>query len=324
MTVSRWAPAIMLLPLLAGCSSSTDETVQVQDQAWTQAMDAGENALALERYPVAERSYREAARLALRRNDPAAISDAAYNLAVTQLAAGNATGALTTVAQARATLRIRAGEEAGPPGALPGAASTRQSTQTMAGPDLSGFDLISAAAYMRLNRLPQAGDSALRASQSPQQDIALRGSFLRGLVAAQTGQQDILQETIRQLAAVKPPRTAVLEGDQAELEALAVLRTEPQTAMARAARSADLRRQTGDYHAMAQALTVEARAARFAGQSDKASRLLAQAAQSLGARNSNGGDATDPQAAADMKAAGLSVPLQPFDIKDTSGEKTQQ
>ncbi len=326
--------SVILLPLwtgLSGCGGATrDETVQDQDTAWTQAMDAGREALAIERYSVAEREYQEAARLALRRDDPSAIDDAAYNLAVTQLAAGEAAQALITVQQARETLKMRAGQSASVPGGIPGSSASvspakspttgTTSGGTASGPDAGGLDLVASAALYRLGRLDEAAPLAGQASLSGQTDIALRGSFIAGLIAAGRNDSMTLNASIRKLATVRPPQSAVLRGDLAELKALASLNTDPAAAMTLAASSVDLRRETGDYRAMARALSVEAQAARAAGQGAKASALLAQAAQSLGARG--GGNGTDPLANRYMSDAQLSVPLQPFDIKDVSHDST--
>lgn len=322
--------SVMLLPLwtgLSGCSGAAkDDTVQEQDTAYTQAMDGGRQALAIERYSVAEREYREAVHLALRRDDPSAIGDAAYDLAVTQLAAGDATQALVTVQQARDTLRMRVGQTAIVPGGLPGSSASVTAGKTSTSgktvnPDSGALDLVSAAALYRLGRLDEAAGPARQASLSDQTDIALRGSFIAGLVAAGRNDSATLNAGIHALAAVKPPQSAVLRGDLAELQALAILNTNPASAMDFAASSVDLRRETGDYRAMARALSVEARAAQAAGQGARASALLAQAAQSLGARG--GGDGTpDPLATRYMRDAQLSVPLQPFDIREVSHDST--
>nr|WP_242011796.1 hypothetical protein [Acetobacter oeni] len=312
---------------MSACSGSTkDETVQDQDTAYTQAMDAGRQALAIERYSVAEREYREAARLALRRDDPSAIGDAAYDLAVTQLAAGEPQKALVTVQQARDTLSMRAGQTTTVPGGLPQTPTSTTSvskpgTGGTTAPDTGGLDLVASAALYRLGQLDDAATYAAKATQSAQTDIARRGAFIAGLIASVRGDSTSLTASIQTLAAVRPPQSAVLRGDLAELQALASLSTDPAHAMALAANSVDLRRETGDYRAMARALSVEARAAQATGQGAKASALLAQAAQSLGARG--GGDGTaDPLATRYMRDAQLSVPLQPFDIKDVSHDST--
>lgn len=302
--------------LLAGCSAAQkDETLLDQDAAYEQAIDAGSQALALERFAVAERQYRETARLALRRDDPAAIHDAAYDLAVTQLAAGEADKALDTTQIARQTLRVRQDTDHPVVGGLPTGSAPRAVPH-----DMGDLDLAAAAALYRLGRFDEAARMAAAATRSSDQDVARRGIFLAGLVAAQQPDNATLSRSITALAAVPPPHSAVLNADLAELRALAVLGASPGQAMGFAATSAELRRQTGEYRAMARALALEGRAAQAAGQTAQASELFARAAQSEGARNNT--DAT-PDALADryMMDAGPGFTLRPFQVKDTSDDK---
>ena len=312
----RRSLALTACIFLSSCGGSTqDETIQTQDSAYQQSMDAGSQAFALERYSVAERSYREAARLALRRDDAGAIGDASYNLAVTQLAAGNPTDALATVQNARNALMMRQGREASAvEGALP------KTTQGDEGLSIShgSLNLVAAAADYRLNRLPAAAEDARLAAASPEADIALRGAFIRGLVAAKQSDGGTLSAAISQLQSAKPPHSAVQQADLAELQARQVLPTQPQRAIEFAANTVVLRRNTGDYHAMARALALEGQAARATGQEARAKSLFAQASQSLGA---NGGSDVKPGTEARdlMNESGRLAPIQPF----TSQESTQ-
>ncbi|NHN87505.1 outer membrane protein assembly factor BamD [Acetobacter conturbans] len=307
--------AILSLLALSGCSGSgPDETIQDQDTAYQQAMDTGSQALAIERYTVAERSYREAARLALRRDDASAIGDASYNLAVTQLAANEAPAALETVRNARNALAMRHGEEASAQtGGLPKTTHGGSAVNT----DTGALDLVAAAAEYRLGQLPQAEQEAHLASQAPDTDIALRGAFVSGLVASRQGNGVTLNAAINMLQTAKLPHSAAQQGDLAELQALQALAGNPTQAMEFASTAVKLRRETGDYQAMARALALEAQAARAAGQGTRASALFAQAAQSIGA-TAGTDDKPAPEASRYMNESNLLAPVQPFKAKDTT------
>lgn len=307
--------ALLLCTVLSGCSGVTkDETVQDQDLAYQQSMDAGRQALAIERYSVAERSYREATRLALRRDDVGAISDAAYNLAVTQLAADHASDALQTVQNARSALAMRQGGEAhAATGGLPQSSHGAGTVESGA----SALSLVAAASAFRLNDLGTAARESRIATQSPDTDVALRGAFVSGLVAARQNDTTTLMAAIGTLQAAKPPQSAVQKGDLAELQACYSLNSNPQKAMSHAADAVSLRRETGDYRAMARALALEAQAARQAGQGSRANELLVQAAQSLGARAGTDTEA-DPLAAQYMREAGSLARIQPFKAGETT------
>ncbi|WP_291364962.1 hypothetical protein [Acetobacter sp. UBA5411] len=307
--------ALLLCTTLSGCAGSTkDETVQDQDVAYQQAMDAGSQALAIERYSVAEKSYREAMRLALRRDDVGAIGDASYNLAVTQLAADEPSDALQTVQNARSALAMRQGSEAhAEAGGLPQSSHGAETVESGS----SALSLVAAASAFRLNDLGTAAREARVATQSPDTDVALRGAFVQGLVAARQHDSATLMSAIGTIQSAKPPQSAVQKGDLAELQACYSLNSNPQQAMSHAADAVSLRRETGDYRAMARALALEAQAARQAGQGQRANALLAQAAQSLGARAGTDAD-TDPLAAQYMREAGSMAPIQPFKARETT------
>lgn len=305
--------ALLVCVALSGCGGAPDETVQDQDIAYQQAMDAGSQAFGIERYTVAERSYREAARLALRRNDAGAIGDSAYNLAVTQLSAGRPADALRTVQTARAALLMRSGQEAlAGNGGLPNTPHHEDVAET--GGD--ALTLIAAAAEYRLGQDAAAAREARLASRSSERDIALRGAFLSGLIAARDNDPVVLAGAIGLLQASKLPLSAAQSADLAELQALQAMATDPAGALSLSAKVVSLRRETGDYGAMARALALEADAARKMGQTARANDLLAQAAQSLGARA--GTDSRpDTQAETYMREAGFPGPIQPFRAKET-------
>ncbi|MCH4090441.1 hypothetical protein [Acetobacter sp.] len=313
-TVSLTA-ALLLCTVLSGCAgASKDETVQDQDMAYQQAMDAGSQALAIERYAVAEKAYREATRLALRRDDVGALGDASYNLAVTQLAADEPSDALQTVQNARTALIMRQGSEAhARTGGLPQSSHGAETVESGTG----ALSLVAAASAFRLNDLGNAAREARVATQSPDTDVALRGAFVQGLVAARQHDMATLTTAIGQIQSARRPQSAVQQGDLAELQASYALNGNPQQAMSHAADAVSLRRETGDYRAMARALALEAQAARQAGQGRRADALLAQAAQSLGARAGTDTD-TDPLAAQYMREAGSMAPIQPFKVRETT------
>ncbi|WP_086643314.1 hypothetical protein [Acetobacter sp. DsW_063] len=308
--------ALFLTSSLLGCGGAQpDDTVKQQNDEYVQAMDSGQNALAIERYSVAEQQYRMATRLAVRHDDAAAIADASFNLAVTQLAAGEPENALATVREAREALSLRASSDAVTPG---------RGTRGKAGvtrPDTGGLNLVSAAALYRLRRYDEAARSAAQARTSSIHDVALRAAFLGGLIASDRGDIRTLAASIQTLASAPRPHTAVLKGDLAELRARASLSSSPSEAMSLAAESVASRQSTGEYRAMARALVVEAHAARAAGHNDVAASLLARAAQSVAAR-SDGAQAPDGLALQLSQEAAIPFALEPFDAKKMTDDIT--
>ncbi|WP_254454637.1 hypothetical protein [Acetobacter estunensis] len=301
--------ALPLCAALAGCSGggNQDQGVQVRNAAWQQAMDAGQQALAIGRYSVAEREYREASRLALRDDDPQGIADSSYNLAVTQLSADKPTDALETVQNARAALEIRS------VGIQAQTAGTEQKTAAMG---TSALDLVAAGAYSRLGRLAEAADMARRAEQSTETDINQRATFIAGIVAARRSDSATLAASLQSLSSLPQPHSLDVQGDVAALQALTLLHTDPARAQELAAQAVELRRKNGDDRAMIHAMALEAQAAKAAGHPDVASALLARAAQGQAARSATTGQ-NDPLAIQYMNEAGLSLPLQPFAVKET-------
>ena len=131
------------------------------------------------------------------------------------------------------------------------------------GYDLAVLDLVEAAALYRLGDKRQADREAARVEESEDKVAAARASFLRGLIADETGNEAGLKMAMARLA---QPASSEQRADADELAARWDLRQGAFTqAEAEAERSADLRRTTMDYHGLARALAVGAAAAARAG-----------------------------------------------------------
>lgn len=247
----------LLAPLtLAACGGAQEAPTARDDAQWDQAMTAGKSAFDLGRYSVAISQYRRAASLALLRDDGVAASEAGYDLAVAQLAAGQPQDALQTLQAARQ------------------AAAARGDTHT------ASFDLVQAAAFYRLHNTAQSIDAAERAVGDSDQALAGRAALIMGLAADDAGDSAALQRANTVLQGFKKPLTRSVQAGQAEIAARVALSSTPATALSLAKHAADLWRDDASYRDMSRALALSGTAASRMGDTAQAKSLWARAAQS--------------------------------------------
>jgi tetratricopeptide (TPR) repeat protein len=216
--------------LVACGGGNTAETPPPRDIKLDQATNAGSQALSMDFPDVAVRQYKVALARAYERDDPAAISDVAYNLALALLRVGDPKGAVATVRAAQAELDRRH---------IPVAAE---------------LSLVQAAAAYRVGDFAGAVTAAQQALDRPASDpdTAPRAWFIRGLVAANQGDRAALAQAI---AALRPSKSADLEADRLELQGRsALLDDRPAQALTAFDQSAANRQQSLDYRGMARTL----------------------------------------------------------------------
>jgi len=254
--VVRRAAVVAALLALGACGGGVHEPA---DPALSQAMQVGGDAAAQDHPDEAMRQYRRAFTLALAHDTAPGLGDAAYNLAVMQLASGQPADALATLDTASAALRLR--------GRTPDAA----------------FDLLQGAALHRLGRDNDA-IAHLRVAMA-QPALLPRASLILARIGDANGRPDLVAEA---RAALPPPRRKAADAaaaDVMEVRALdALARGDVGTAGTLAQGLVDLRRSLRDYAAMTRALALGARAAeRTDPQAARALWLRAsQAAQAQG------------------------------------------
>ncbi|MBV8523429.1 MAG: hypothetical protein JOY71_15115 [Acetobacteraceae bacterium] len=155
-----------------------------------------------------------------------------YNIAVAQSRAGQPDAALETARSLRAELARR------------GASSF---------PEL---DLVEATALYRTGKKAQADAVAARVQTSGDADAASRASFLRGLIADDTGDVQGLKAARRALGTAA---SGEQQADAAELDARLLLRTgNAAAAKVQAESTAEKRRELLDYRRVARALALAA------------------------------------------------------------------
>jgi hypothetical protein len=252
----RWT---ILLPLLvAGCGGSApDPTAALTDETLQRETNAGRLAYELERDEEAVTQYRAALTRAQARDDIETIGDTGYNLTVAELRANEPDRALADARATRSALERR--------GARP----------------FPALLLAEATALYRTGAVAEADRAAQPIQRAADADAAARATFLRGLIAAERGDQAGLAAAADALNAAKTPP---LEADFAELAArLALRRGDPARALQQAARAAELRQATLDYRGLARALAVEGAAAERAGD-EAAADLFLRAGRSAAAQ----------------------------------------
>jgi hypothetical protein len=261
----KWV--VILALLLTSCGGSapdaagppTDETLQRETRA-------GQLAYELERNEEAAAQYRAALTRAQARDDPDAIGDTGYNLAVAELSANAPDKALADARATRIELERR--------GAKPFPALLLAEATAL-------YRTGSAAEADRLAQLAQRGEDA---------DAVARATFLRGLIADDRGDEAGLAAAADTLTRAKTPP---FEADSAELAARLALRlSDPARARQQAARAAEMRRTTLDYRGLARALAIEGTAAERAGDKAGAADLFLRAGRSAAAQ----GDKTSARA----------------------------
>ena len=249
--------AWLLLPLwLAACGSGISPPPR--DEAMEQAFTAG-RLLSTQKEPqAAQVQFETAYQRAVLRDDAAAIADAGYDLAVVQLAQGQAAEALATISRARVALGMR--------GRL----------------SLPGLSLVQAASLHRLGQDREAMAVARSVTTDPDKGVAARATFLVGLAADAQGDVPTLAAACDVLRAPARSPARAREADADELAARLALRRDDPGAAERAALAASAGRRTLlDYRGMRTALGLAARAAERAGEAPRAAAYEQQAAQSL-------------------------------------------
>ena len=262
----RWA--LFLLLLLTDCGGSAPDTgAPPTDQILQRETHAGELAFELERNEEAAEQYRTALNRAHARDDPDAIGDAGYDLAVAELRAN------------------------APHKALADARATRIELERRGAKPFPALLLVEATALYRTGAAAEADRAAQSIQQSGDADAVARATFLRGLIADDRGDEAGLATAANALAGAS--KTPPFEGDSAELSArLAMRRRDPARAREQAARAAELRQATLDYRGLARALAIEGAAAERLGDKIAAADLFLRAGRSAATQ----GDKTSARA----------------------------
>ncbi|HXT81118.1 MAG TPA: hypothetical protein VN702_16250 [Acetobacteraceae bacterium] len=249
--------ALPALLLLAGCGGNRHADTPEDAALRRNAQSAG-MAFSLERPAEAAAQYGRALERARARDDAGAIGDYGYDMAVAQLAANRPKDALATVRMTRAELARR--------GKL----------------SFPALDLAEATALYRLGNKTESSRIAGQVEATADPAAAARASFLRGLIADETGDMAGLDNALTRLA--RPAST----DQQADLDELlarqAMHRRQFQSAATDAEHAADLRRTILDYRGMARALAVAADAEAHAGNLQAAAKLYMRAGQSAAAQ----------------------------------------
>jgi hypothetical protein len=251
---------LLPLPLLGACGSANHEPPPPpQDQTMARHEQAGRIAFNLDRPSEAVTQYQAALKQAEARDDLAAIGDLSFNLAVAQLRANRPADALTTAQSASAEL-IRRGSRPFP-----------------------ALTLAEATALYRMGQGQRADARAAEIEQSGDSDAASGASFLRGLIADETGNIAGLSNALSRLAGATTP---VRNADRLELQArLALHEDDLAGASAAALQAGAIRQQIMDYRGMARALVVAGTAAERSGKREAAADLYLRAGRSAAAQS---------------------------------------
>jgi hypothetical protein len=274
----RWA---LLLPLLlADCGGSAPDTgAPPTDEMLQRQTHAGQLAFELERNDEAAAQYRTALSRAQARDDPDAIGDTGYNLAVAELRAN------------------------APDKALADARATRIELERRGSEPFPALLLAEATALYRTGAAAEADRAAQLVQRGEDADAVARATFLRGLIADDRGDEAGLATAADALTKAKTPP---FEADSAELSArLALLRSDPSQARQQAARAAELRQTTLDYRGLARALAIEGAAAERTGDKIVAADLFLRAGRSAAAQDDK------KSASAWLRRAASLAPSQP-------------
>jgi hypothetical protein len=241
---------------------------------------AGQLAFELERNEEAAAQYRTALSRAQARDDPDAIGDTGYNLAVAEL---------------RANV---------PDKALADARATRIELERRGSKPFPALLLAEATALYRTGAAAEADRAAQLIQRGEDADAVARATFLRGLIADDRGDEAGLATAADALTKAKTPP---FEADSAELAArLALLRSDPSQARQQAARAAELRQTTLDYRGLARALAIEGAAAERTGDKIVAADLFLRAGRSAAAQDDK------KSASAWLRRAASLAPSQPI------------
>jgi hypothetical protein len=250
-------PLLLVLSLAAACAK--DPPPVPQDPVMTRNTEAGQNALGLDRPEEAATQFRAALTQAEARDDLNAIVQISFNLAVAQLRANRPADALATAQRAQDELSRRGAQPSQP------------------------LQLIAATALYRTGRADQADVLAAGIEAGADPDAAAGASFLRGLIADETGNAPELQSALGRLPSGGGP---VREADRLELQARLQLRQNGYaTARGLALQAAELRQRGLDYRGMARVLAVAGQAAERAGDAEGAADLYLRAGRSAAAQS---------------------------------------
>lgn len=252
--------ACALFILLGACGSDETQPPKLpEDQALVRHEQAGKIAYDLDRPDEAVAQFEAALAQAQARDDLKAIADLSFNLAVAQLRANRPADALKTTRQARAEL-IRRGSQPFP-----------------------SLLLAEATALYRLEQRAQADSLAAEVEGARDADAAAGASFLRGLIADESGNEAALSAALDRLSGVSEPLRVA---DRLELQArLALRRDDVAAAQAAAMHAATIRQEGLDYRGMARALAVAAAAAEQSGERELAADLYLRAGRSAAAQS---------------------------------------
>jgi hypothetical protein len=250
----------MLLLLLAACSSAGEQPAgPPEDQTLMRHEQAGRIAYGLDRPDEAVAQFEAALKQAQARDDLEAIGDLSFSLAVAQLRANRPQDALATAQQARAEL-IRRGSQPFP-----------------------ALLLVEATALYRLGKQSRAEALAAGIEGEGDADAAAGASFLRGLIADETGDEAGLRHALDRLSGASAP---LRRADRQELQARLALRQDDLAdARVAAMQAAGIRQEAFDYRGMARALAVAALAAERAGDGEAAADLYLRAGRSAAAQS---------------------------------------
>jgi hypothetical protein len=247
-----------LLPMIAIGCSSRQRADTPEDVVLRQDARAGRQAYSLDHPEQAVAQYQLALERARARDDVVAIGDYGYDLAVSQLAANHPDQALAT-ARLTETELARRGRTSFP-----------------------ALVLVQAVALYRLGRKADADSLAAQAEDGGEPVVAMRASFLRGLIADETDDPAGLNIAIARLAHPASPQQ---QADADELAARRDLRQGSFNAAAiEAEHAADLRRSVLEYRDMARALSVAGDALKRGGDTRAAADLYMRAGQSAAAQ----------------------------------------
>ena len=249
-----------LLPLLlAAAACAKDPPPVPEDPVMTRNAEAGQNALGLDRPEEAAKQFQEALRQAEARDDLNAIVQISFNLAVSQLRANRPADALSTAQRAQDELARRGAQPSQP------------------------LQLIAATALYRTGNAGQADALAAGIETGADPDSAAGASFLRGLIADESGNEAGLQNALSRLPV---GGGAVREADRLELQARLQLRESGYAAaQGSALQAAEIRQRGLDYRGMARVLAVAGLAAERAGDTEGAADLYLRAGRSAAAQS---------------------------------------
>ena len=231
------------------------------DAALDQASQAGRTAMELGRPQQAADQYRKAYAAALARDDVRAIADCGYDLAVAELANGNAAAALHA------------------------ALSTRDALVGRRAAAFAELDLIQAAALHRLGRDAEADRLAAEAQLTASDPATIaKASYVRGLAADARGDEAAMVTALSGFGQPSQPSADWQADHHALMARLEFRRGRYGRAAELAHQAADLRRAQLAYREMAEMLALAGTALQRAGDAREAASLFLQAGDSATAR----------------------------------------